>query len=361
LTLMSVFWDKGRAELEQFCRQGRQPSVGMPSPFNYFIQPDPDQLLRVSVALGFRRARLHHVYSILRGKDMETEEFSEERREQQFAILKESQHYALDLQNWHEFFKALKRAGYRSADTITSQVGLLYTYAFYLIGKRDYRVDDYVLRDVIARWFFMSTLTGRYTLSPESAMEQDLARLRDIKDATGFVTMLGRIITDTLTEDYWNITLPNELATSSARSPSLFAYYAALHLLDARVLFSKLRVSELLDPALRAKKTALERHHLFPKGYLTKLGIADRREINQIANYALVEWTDNIDISDTSPSAYLPNYLARFKPPELADMYYWHALSDRWEQMPYPQFLEARRKGIARVIRDAFSRLQGGA
>ena len=26
LTLMSVFWDKGRAELEQFCRQARQPN-----------------------------------------------------------------------------------------------------------------------------------------------------------------------------------------------------------------------------------------------------------------------------------------------------------------------------------------------
>ena len=63
LTLMSVFWDEGRNQLEDFCRQARNPGKG-PSSFNHFIEPDPDQLLRVSVGLGFRRARLQYVYSI---------------------------------------------------------------------------------------------------------------------------------------------------------------------------------------------------------------------------------------------------------------------------------------------------------
>ena len=78
LTLMSVFWDEGRSQLEAFCRASRQPPAGpsAPTPFNYFLQPDPDQLLRVSVSLGFRRARLQNVYSILRGKDLETGAFS---------------------------------------------------------------------------------------------------------------------------------------------------------------------------------------------------------------------------------------------------------------------------------------------
>lgn len=60
LTLLSVFWDEGRAALERFCRASRQPpAVGaVASPYNHFIEPDPDQLLRVSVALGFERGRL---------------------------------------------------------------------------------------------------------------------------------------------------------------------------------------------------------------------------------------------------------------------------------------------------------------
>jgi hypothetical protein len=73
LTLMSIFWDEGRAQLEAFCRNARKPTIGQASPFNYIFKPDPDQLLRVSVNVAFRRARLKSVYSMLRGKDLETE------------------------------------------------------------------------------------------------------------------------------------------------------------------------------------------------------------------------------------------------------------------------------------------------
>ncbi len=359
LTLMSVFWDEGRAELERFCREARLPSTAAASPFNHFIQPDPDQLLRVEVGLGFRRARLLHVYSLLRGKDLDTEQFSDELRTKQFAVLCESQQYALDLQNWHEFLKTLIRAGYRGSQMITSQVALLYAYTFYLIGKRDYHVDAYTLRSTIARWFFMTALTGRYTGSPETGMEQDLARLRDVSDSNGFVAVLDRIVSDTFTEDYWHITLPNELATSSPRSPSLFAYNAALNLLGAQALFSKITVAELLDPALRAKKAAVERHHLFPKGHLARMGVTEIRDTNQIANYALVEWIDNLDISDSAPAEYIPKYEARFKPDELAQMRYWHALPEKWEQMEYRVFLGERRARMAAVIKDGFTKLEG--
>jgi hypothetical protein len=360
LTLMSVFWDEGRGQLEAFCRVARQPTVGKPSPFNHFIQPDPDQLLRVSVALGFRRARLEHVYSILRGKDLQTGEFSDELREQQFAVLRQAQAYVLDLQNWHEFLKTLVLAGFRHGNQISSQNALLYAYAFYLIGKRDFSLDMYKLRNALARWFFMVSLTGRYTDSPESRMEQDLADLRDVGTAAGFVLRLQRTIATTLTEDYWSITLPNELATSSARSPALFGYYAALNRLDAQVLFSEMTVPELLDPLSHAYKTALERHHLFPKGYLSHQGIKEKRDVNQIANYALVEWCDNIDISDLAPAQYIPKYLQRFSQSELEQMYFWHALPRGWENLEYRVFLEERRKRIAQVIQQAFEMLPDG-
>lgn len=357
LTLMSVFWDEGRHELERFCHNAKHPPESGPSPYNYFTQPSPDQLLRVSVALGFRRARLQFVYSLLRGKDLETGLFSDERRTEQFEILKQAQTYTLNLQNWHEFLKVLTRAGYRSGGMISSQTALFYAYSFYLIGKRDYRVEPFELRDLIARWFFMTSLTGRYSGSPETVMETDLAKLRNIKGAKGFISLLDGIINDSLTEDYWNITLPNELATSSARSPTLFAYHAALNLLDARALFSKVKVWELLDPAIRATKSGVERHHLFPKAHLKKLGITVIQEVNQIANYAHVEWFDNIEISDTPPAEYLPKYKKRFSESELKRMYKWHALPEGWEKMAYAQFLSERRKLMAQVTREGFSKL----
>ncbi len=357
LTLMSVFWDEGRLKLEEFSRLSRQPSLNVASPFNYYIHPAPDQLIRVDMGVGFRRATLKHVYNILRGKDLETGEFSAVRRDEQFAILQQAQEKVLDLQNWHEFLKTLKIAGYVGQSMITSFNALLYSYVLYLIGKFDYQVDHYLLKNTIARWFFVSALTGRYTGSFESVMEQDLARFREARTDIEFVAILNRIIHDTLTEDFWNITLPNDLATSSPRSPSLFAFYAALNLLQAKVLFSKLSVVELLDPSIKAKKSAIERHHLFPKGYLLTKGISDLRDTNQIANYALVEWDDNISISDTSPAEYFDIYRSRFSPSELKQMMYWHALPENWETMEYFHFVEVRRKLIASIIRDGFHKL----
>ncbi len=357
LTLMSVFWDEGRRQLEHFCQASRKPSPGEASSYNPLIKPDPDQLLRVAVGLGFRRARLRYVYSILRGKDLETEQFSEELRAKQFDVLKRAQAEVLDLQNWHEFLKTLVRAGFRSTLMISSQAAVLYSYVMFLIGEQDFHLDPYELRNVIARWFFMTSLTRRYSGSPETVMGGDLARLRSVNDEKDFIITLDQIITDTLTEDFWNITLPNALATSSSRAPSLFAHYAALNLLDAQVLFSKMKVIELLDPAIKATKSAIERHHLFPKNYLKKLGITDIRDTNQIANYALVEWSDNIGISDLSPAEYFPRYAARFSKDEIKTMCNWHAVPEGWERMNYGEFLVARRKAMAKVIRDGFQTL----
>lgn len=359
LTLMSVFWDDGRSELEEFCKGAKQHPQGKPSPFNYFIQPSPDQLLRVCVGLAFKRARLQYIYSILRGKDLETEQFSDVRRDEQFEILKLAQQKVLNLTNWHNFLKCIRFAGFLSGRIISSQANLLYTYVFYLMGRTEYQIEEHKLRKMIAQWFFMASLTGRYTGSAESAMEADLARFRDVKDGDEFLKILQRICELELTDDFWQISLPNALATSSPRSPSLFAYNAALVLLGANALFSEFKISDLLDPSTVAPKSAAERHHLFPKGYLARIGISDIRETNQIANYTYIEYGDNIKISDQPPV----NYLVKLKPKgnkTLERLYYWHALPENWELMDYTKFLEKRRELIAKVIFDGYKKLKMG-
>jgi hypothetical protein len=354
LTLMSVFWEDGRKDLEEFCRQCRLPSKDAASPFNYLIDPDPAQMLRVAVGLAFRRARLQYVYSILRGKDLDTGIFSTELRESQFENLKQAQTKALNVLNWHEFIKAVKQAGFAREDYISSKNNLLYAYIFFLIGREEYGMDLYELKNIISRWFFMSSITGRYTGSPETVMEMDLAKLRGVETAEAFRKILDEIIVSELTDDFWDIRLPMDLSTSSSTSPSLYAYYAALFILGANGLFSRLKVSTLLQEGLRSNKSALERHHLFPKKYLEKLGITEQRETNQIANFALVEWSDNILISDTAPVEYLPKYLERLSEEEKKQMYYWHALPDDWEEMEYSEFLIQRRKKISNVIKEAY-------
>jgi hypothetical protein len=85
------------------------------------------------------------------------------------------------------------------------------------------------------------------------------------------------------------------------------------------------------------------------------------RQINQIANYALVEWSDNIAISDESPVDYWPTELQK-KPAvldssRLQKQLYWHAIPSAWPNIDYETFLVERRKLIAMVVRDAYSKL----
>lgn len=361
LTLMSVFWEQGRRDLEAFARDCKTPTKTKASPFNWYIEPSPAQLLRVSVGLAFKRAVLSSAYSLLRGKDLDSGKVDPARREVQFAILQKAHDQVLNLTNWHEFLNCLERAGYRGSKMISSDNTLLFSYALFLIGRVECKVPLDKLQDVIARWFFMAHMTGRYSGAFESQFEQDVAPLKDLGsgDSQGFLGTLGKIINDTLTSDYWTIGLPNELATSAAKSPALLAYIASLNILDADALLSTDKVRSRLDPVLTTEK-GIERHHLFPKAYLkSQLGISDVKQVNQIANMALVVWWDNITISDDAPTKYWPEQLAKkqLKSEILARQLHLHALPENWTSLSYSEFLEVRRRLMADVVREAFEHL----
>src|SRR5206468_2030802 len=81
---------------------------------------------------------------------------------------------------------------------------------------------------------------------------------------------------------------------------------------------------------------------------------------NQLANFALVEWDDNIAISGNSPADYWPVYSQRFDEQELAWMCHWHALPLNWHLMEYRHFLDARRRLLALVIKEGFVHIAHG-
>lgn len=367
LTLMSVWWDEGRAQLERWSRDAHTPGDAA---WNPFVALEPDHLVRVGIAVGFRRGRLEDAYSVLRGRDPTSGEISADARATQFARLSEAQAKVLDKDTWKEFLQALTRAGHRSSATISSNLAIVYCYALYLIGKHDFGVPRKQLRDIIARWFFMSSLTGRYSFSPETRIAADLASLPEARDSSAFVQQLDKVIAQQLTNDYWEIALPNELARSGARSPSLFAYLASLSILGSQVLFSKMKVVELADPVLGGGKAKIQRHHLFPKKYLKEIGITETKQINQIANLTPLEWHDNLGIAATDPSVYWPAYLEAMQEPpdgmapfsevEIEQMILDHGLPRDWPSMEYHEFLAERRKQMAKVVKRAFDTLVGG-
>jgi hypothetical protein len=265
----------------------------------------------------------------------------------------------LNLTHWHEFLLCLERAGFRGKKMISSENAIIFSYAMWLIGRVDYGVPVARLREVIARWFFMAHHVALLRVL-ETQVAPDLAQLSDLAhgDGDGFVAALARIVDDTLTPEFWEITLPNELASSASKSPALLAYITALNIVDADALLSTAKVRARLDPAVTAKK-GIERHHLFPRAYLRKQKVTGTKQINQIASMALVEWHDNIAISDLPPATYWPDQLAKKKLPEadLAEQLRWHALPQDWTGMPYEAFLAERRKLMAAVVRTAFGRL----
>lgn len=160
-----------------------------------------------------------------------------------------------------------------------------------------------------------------------------------------------------LTSDYWRVTLPDLLETSSAWSPYLFGYYASLNLLEAKALFSNMKIDNLLDPGVKGTKSPVERHHLFPKAYLSSIGITGTTRTNQIANFAFVEWSDNVAISDKNPADYFPEYFNRLSARDQEKAAFWHSLPAGWESMDYFDFLRERRRLLADVVRRGFEKL----
>jgi len=362
LTLLSVYWEEGRKEIEQFCIDSRKipEKETRFSSFNYLIKPDPDDMLRVLVGLTFHRAKMKDVYSIIRGRDMETGEFSEELRTQQFDKLKLNLPTILDNTNWQGFLKVLIGGGYKDEELISSKSAVLYSYIIYLIGKQNFNTQNHELQRIIGRWFVMSSLTGRYSSSPETAFEKDLNRIKEF-NPDGFISGLEKIIGENLTNDFWDITLVGQMETSSARSPEANAFYAALNKLGSPVLFSRKLVGDLYDPSLKIKKKRLEKHHIFPRNYLiSKYGFdknKDKAKINQIANLTFLEFEDNIEISDDKPSEYFAMVQKRFGENEIKEMLAQHAIPENFYQLEYDDFLQKRRKLMTGIIKKAFNKI----
>lgn len=362
LTLLSVYWEEGRKEIERFCMESRKvpEKETRYSSFNYLIKPDPDDILRVLIGLTFNRAKMKDVYSIIRGRDIESGEFSETLRTSQFGKLKINLPTVLDNTNWQSFLKILIGGGYKDEELISSKSAVLYSYILYLVGKGHFNTQNHELQRVIGRWFAMASLTGRYSSSQETSFEKDLNRIKEFgKD--GFINGLEKIIGENLTNDFWDITLVGQMETSSARSPEANAFYAALNKLGSPILFSRKLVGDLYDPSLKIKKKRLEKHHIFPRNYLiSKYGFdknKDKAKINQIANLTFLEFEDNIEISDAKPSEYFDMVKKRFADVELSEMLNLHAIPENFYQLEYDEFLQKRRQLMAGVIRKAFNKI----
>lgn len=210
-------------------------------------------------------------------------------------------------------------------------------------------------------WFFYASLVSLYTGSFESTVENHLNSIKELTSLEEYKRFILSRVEERLTNDYFDITLIGSegLAVSGRGNNAWNAYVAALNILNAKILFSKsnLLVSKLFEPGTDGKRKSLEKHHLFPKAYLKALGYNDAK-INQMANYAFIDWKDNMEILDEAPSIYYPVVCEGRSPEEIQRMEEENALPHGWENMPYEDFLIERRKLMAAKIKAAFEQLK---
>lgn len=362
LTLLSLYWDEGRKEIEEFSKESTFPTKGKTTSYNQITTVAAQDLIRVVMAYAFDRARLKYGYKLLRGADFDKRGAVDgELRIQRFDTLKDKLPDVLDVHSWHEFLKAIMNAGYLSGDLILSGNAIFYSYAFYLIAKHRFHASYNENMHLTSLWFFYASLVSLYTGSFESTVESHLNSIKDLSTLKEYKDFILSRVNERLTNDYFDITLVGSegLAVSGKGNNAWNAYVAALNIMDAKILFSKsnLLVSKLFEPGTDGNRKSLEKHHLFPKAHMKAQGYTDAK-INQMANYAFIDWKDNMDILDDAPSVYYPIVCEGRSDEEILRMEEENALPHGWENMPYEDFLVERRKLMAAKIKQAFDLLK---
>lgn len=354
-TLLAVYDNQVHDRINQFCAQSRSHERG--TSYNPILEVDPSHLIRMTVGLGFRRARLRYAYMLLRGKNLEDRTISQEEMKINLDTFRNALDKVTNLTNWHAFMGLFDDIGYVNKSLIASTNTVVYCYVLYLIGKYDYHVPPMELQRIIRKWIFMSTITQFYIGSTESEVEKQFADLRGKKTPEEFINYLENIIRTRFSDDYFQITLPATLTSSSAQSPAWYGYVASLNILGTPVLFSTTILAVKMRTEAGGPKAALDKHHIFPKNYLKNHGYTSDRDINQIANYTYLDYNTNIDISDDPPEEYVKRFRERLGEEEYKKTCMENALPEDFEHMSYPEFLEKRRHLMADIIRKAYDRL----
>lgn len=354
-TLMAVYDNEVHDKINRFCAESRVPADH--TSYNHILTVTPSHIIRMTVGIGFKRARLRYAYMLLRGKDLRTGEITVQTRETNLAIFKKSLDIVTNLNNWHNFLNLFPSAGYINKSMIASTNAVVFSYVLYLIGKYEYKVPSLELQKIIRKWIFMSTITGFYTGSTESEVEKQFADLRSVNNAGDFVAYLDQSISTRFTEDYFVKTLPNDLNNSASISPAWFGYIASINVLGTPTLFGTTPQAHYFTIGTSGDKKSIDKHHIFPKAYLAKIGFTNDRDRNQIANFTYLDYSTNIDISDDPPSEYVARYKEKLGSEAYRQTCAQNALPEGFENMEYTDFLARRRILMANIIRKAFAEI----
>ena len=256
--------------------------------------PDYNDVLRVAFMHMFRRGKLADLVSLLSGRDFEARDFKSEIADASFAKLHDGVIKFMHKGNFQDFTAALRSAGFISPAIIGSKGAVNFAYNLYLTLKEDSSIPSTDVKRWVQRWYVMSVLTGRYSGSSESIMDRDMRGIAD----RGFVSFYNEIAASQLSDNFWSVTLPQSLTTTSIRTGAWMVYVASqVRAADNTLFTNGFKVADVIG-------NVGDIHHIFLKAYLRKEIDAPQRLYNQIANYTYLEKRINIAIGEKSPGEY---------------------------------------------------------
>ena len=345
LTLMSVYWEEGRKMIEDFSNWTKEK--------NDIADLNADDVMRVLVGVGFKRAKLEDIYNLLRGQT------------HQFSTLHPMIEQVSNHQNWRNFLTIIKDAGFISKDLISQKILLLACYIFYLIGLEEYKMSFQELNSIIRLYYVAMFISQKYSKSAsESTLSKDLQTLEKIENKDQFLKFLQDEISLFVSPELWNMRLPRDMITSSTRSPLFIAFIAAQIYFQHHILFRNIPLSkyfiDMKDKIHSGEKSEMDLHHIFPRNYLISLYGRDSiedREINQIANKVYTYNSDNRTISNQAPSEYIQQFSNQGHIDWNKNLEQ-NAIPSNFGELNYEDFLQERRVLMLQIIKNYFNHLK---
>ena len=309
--------------------------------------------------VGFKRGRLRDLVALLSGRNFETRTFEDKIAEDSFFRLENGLTRYINGVDFKRFVMILESAGFVDSSMINSVNTVNFAYGLYLMlranGTTSQEIDG-----LVQRWFVMSILTSRYTGSTETAFDEDIRSIIN-RGTREYLNIIDQTI---LSDTFWNMALPQQMETSSTKSPYFNVFLASQVKENNRGFLSRdITVRTLLE----GQKDI---HHIFPRSYLQSHNFAPK-DYNQIANLVVMQKEINIAIGNKSPSIYFKTLWDRCKvgessygriddSDELQINFDEHCLPSNMQTATfenYPEFLEKRRKLMATKIRDYYKSL----
>jgi hypothetical protein len=362
LTVSGHAFDDIRENDEEFADSGHLAKIQwLKSQSDELFQPEYTDVIRIAGLVGFSRGKAGAIVSELSGLDPETRKIDESRIPAAYERFSNALDQLVRKTHLERFVMMIKSAGFIDASMIGSKNALNFAYALYLRLRDDDRLSEGERTRIVKRWFVMTLLTGRAVGSFESTWETDLRRISE----QGAAEYLGVIEASELGDGFWKVALLQELVSPSKRSPAFQIYLAARVNKGGRGFLSKsINVAQMIEGHG-------DMHHIVPKNYLIKNGFPKQGDYNQVANFALTETPINIAIKDHPPQEYMAWVANQFKAGELrigeitnqADLegnLAENAIPEFIHDVTahnYREFLDARRKLMAQIIRDYYESL----